>query len=296
MSGARGHRKPRLRVAGQFSYMSVTLRKGPQNVLYLCTNTASMPQEDRRVRTGRHSGSGMQQRKRSRWRGVALCLELLVVQLAPISSGQVLTPPPRLQPTATALAGLDKCGERIATGAPEISSRLRKSSQALWQGLLIGYNKSNKSWAVVPPPKEYVQNLQEEAEWCSKVAETFQSEPARKAQAEKVLANIAYDIELKAADCRSWGMGRLINVKASTVKNGQPDPGWTVSYKWMSASGLNAMDLSFPQESTPTSKALPPGVYAIYATKQVGGATKKSQPIVVTAYDKAEVKCEISVP
>ena len=238
----------------------------------------------------------MEQRKHFRWRGVALCLALLVAGLVSTSSGQVLTPPPRLEPTATALAALDKCGERIATGAPEISSRLRKSSQALWQGLLIGYNKSNKSWAVVPPPKEYVQNLQEEAEWCSKVAETFHSEPARKAQAEKVLAHIAYDIEVKAADCRSWGMGRLINVKASTVKNGQPDPGWTVSYKWMSASGLNSMDLSFPQESTPTSKALPPGVYAIYATKQVGGATKKSQPIVVTAFDKAEVKCEISVP
>ena len=121
--------------------------------------------------------------------------------------------------------------------------------------------------------------LQQEAEWCRKVAEALNTEPARKAQAETVLANIAYDIELKTADCRSWGMGRLIN-----------------SYQWKSASGLNSLDLSFPQESTPTSKALPPGVYAIYATKQVGGTTKKSEPIIVTAFDKAEVKCEISVP
>lgn len=238
----------------------------------------------------------MDQRRSSRWRVVGLCLVLLVGELTPTLLAQVLTPPPRLEPTATALAALQQCGEKIAKSAPEISFRLRKASQALWQGLLIGYNKSNNGWAAVPPPNEYVQDLQEEAEWCGKVAETFHTEPAKKAQAEKVLANIAYDIELKSADCRSWGMGRLISVKASTVKNGQPDPGWTVSYKWMPASGLNAMDLSFPQESTPTSKALPPGVYAIYATKQVSGATKKSQPIVVTAFDKAEVKCEISVP
>jgi hypothetical protein len=233
---------------------------------------------------------------RSRWRPMAFCLAFLVAAWSAPAAAQVLSPPPRLEPTATALADLDKCGESIAKSAPEVSSRLRKSSQALFQGLLIGYNKPNNEWAVVPPPKEYVQDLGQEADWCGKVAKILNNEPVRKKEAEKVLTDIAYDLELKAADCRSWGMGRLITVKASTVKNGQPDPGWTVSYKWMSASGLNAMDLSFPQESTPTSKALPPGVYAIYATKQVGGATQKSQPIVVTAFDKAEVKCEISVP
>ena len=235
-------------------------------------------------------------RTRARSRPVAFCLAFLVAALTVPAAPQVLSPPPRLEPTATALADLGKCGESTAKSAPEISSRLRKSSQELSQGLLIGYNKPNNEWAVVPPPKEYVQDLGEEADWCGKVAKILNNEPARKQQTENVLTDIAYDLELKAADCRSWGMGRLITVKASTVKNGQPDPGWTVSYKWMSASGLNATDLSFPQESTPTSKALPPGVYAIYASKQVGGTTQKSQPIVVTAYDKAEVKCEISVP
>ena len=231
-----------------------------------------------------------------RSRLMTFCVAFLVAALSAPAAAQVLSPPPRLEPTATALADLDKCGESIAKSAPEISSRLRKSSRELSQGLLIGYNKSNNEWAIVPPPKEYVQDLRQEADWCGKVAKILNNEPARQKQTEKVLTDIAYDLELKAADCRSWGMGRLITVKASTVKNGQPDPGWTVSYKWMSASGLNAMDLSFPQESTPTSKALPPGVYAIYASKQVGGTTQKTQPIVVTAFDKAEVKCEISVP
>jgi hypothetical protein len=239
---------------------------------------------------------GNDQPKRFRWWVVTLCSALLVAGLADTGAGQVLTLPPRLEPTAQALAALDKCGAEIKKSAPDVSSRLRKSSAQLSHGLLVGYDKPNNTWALVPPPKEYVEALQQEAEWCHKVAAALNTEPARKAQAEKVLANIAYDIELKAADCRSWGMGRLINIKASTVKNGQPDPGWTVNYQWKSASGLNSLDLSFPQESTPTSKALPPGVYAIYATKQVGGATKKSEPIIVTAFDKAEVKCEISVP
>ncbi len=237
-----------------------------------------------------------EQPKRFRWISVASCCALLVAGLADTAAGQVLSPPPRLEPTALAMAQLDKCGEEIAKSAPEISSRLRMASSALSHGLLIGYNKQDNEWAIVPPPKEYVEDLQQEADWCHKVAEALNTEPAKKAQAEKVLTNIAYDVELKAADCRSWGMGRLIDVQVGTVKNGQPDPGWTVNYQWKSASGLRALDLSFPQVSTPTSKALPPGVYAIYATKQVDGKTEKTEPIVVTAFDKAEVKCEIPVP
>ena len=91
-----------------------------------------------------------------------------------------------------------------------------------------------------------------------------------------MLASIVKDLEIKVKDCKDWGAGRLVTVIANTMKNGQPDPGWTVMYKWISVSGLNAVDLAFPQISTPTSKGVPPGVYSVYATKQVGNSDGKN--------------------
>ena len=233
---------------------------------------------------------------RNCFRCAVFCLALMMFGLVTGSSAQVLTPPPRLAPTAEALGKLEQCGKAIAKSAPQISSKLLESENLLSHGLLIGWNNTSKSWALVPPPKEYVEDLAQEAEWCVKVANALNTQPENKERAEKVLTNIAYDLFVKVEDCRSWGMGRLITVKANTIKNGQPDPGWTVNYKWMSASGLNAVDLSFPQESTPTTKKLPPGMYLIYATKQVGGTTKKTEPITVTAFQKDTVQCDISVP
>ena len=127
-------------------------------------------------------------------------------------------------------------------------------------------------------------------------AHILNTDAAKKDAAEKVLASIAEDLRIKAEDCRVWGAGRLITVVASTLKNGQPDPGWTVMYKWVSVSGLNALDLSFPQVSTPTSTSVPPGVYSIYAQKQVGDTLKKTTPINVSAYHNQKVKCDIQVP
>ncbi len=224
------------------------------------------------------------------------CAAVVMLGLVTVSAAQVLSAPPRLTPTAEALNQLQKCGTEIAKSAPKISSKLLESENLLAHGLLIGWNNPSNEFAAVPPPKEYVQDLAQEAEWCLKVANALNTQPANKERAEKVLTNIAYDLYVKVEDCRAWGMGRLITVKANTVKNGQPDPGWTVNYKWMSSSGLNSVDLSFPQESTPTTKKLPPGMYLIYATKQVGGSVKKTEPITVTAFQKDTVQCDISVP
>ena len=229
------------------------------------------------------------------WWRRACWLALLLGFVAP-SSAQVLSAPPRLAPTAEALGQLQKCGHEIAKSAPKISSKLLESENLLAHGLLIGWNNPTNNFALVPPPNEYVQDLAQEADWCLKVANALNTQPENKERAEKVLTNIAYDLYVKVEDCRSWGMGRLISVKANTVKNGKPDPGWTVNYKWMSSSGLNAVDLQFPQESTPTTKKLPPGLYLIYATKQVGDSLKKTQPITVTAFQKDTVQCDISVP
>ncbi len=230
---------------------------------------------------------------------------------------QVLSPPVQLGPTVAALDALHKCGENISRNARSISDDLLDAQQKLYFGLAKGgyanqfggsgggfgrngyqngeYQRSGE-WLAVPPPKEYVADLQHEAQWCLQVADILNTDPARKEAATQVLASIVKDLEIKVKDCKDWGAGRLVTVIANTMKNGQPDPGWTVMYKWISVSGLNAVDLAFPQISTPTSKGVPPGVYSVYATKQVGNATVKTQPVTVSAFQNQKVKCEITVP
>lgn len=232
---------------------------------------------------------------------------LVLLGLSSLSLAQgYLPPPPALEPTIDALGGIQRCGENIARSSTDISSQLLEAQRQLTYGLLKGgyanaysggggYNRSG-DWSVAPPPKPYVEDLEHEARWCLEVAHILNTDPAKKEAALKVLESIANDLNIKVKDCKKWGAGRLITVIANTVKNGQPDPGWTVMYKWVSVSGLNSSELSFPQISTPTSKAVPPGMYSLYATKQVGGALEKTQPITVSAFQDAKVKCEIPVP
>ncbi len=241
----------------------------------------------------------------------AVCLLLLCG--VPVLRAQVLSPPVQLGPTAAALEGLHKCGQEISHSARDVSDNILDAQQQLFFGLVKGgyadgfgggrggyganggYQRSG-DWLTNPPPKEYVADLQHEASWCLQVADILNNDPSRKEAAKQVLASIAKDLEIKVKDCKDWGAGRLVTVVASTLKNGQPDPGWTVMYKWVSVSGLNAMDLAFPQISTPTSKGVPPGVYSVYATKQVGSTVMKSTPVTVSAFQNQKVKCEIPVP
>ncbi|HME32049.1 MAG TPA: hypothetical protein VKG65_04790 [Terriglobales bacterium] len=261
---------------------------------------------------------GVTRQHKSRTRSHAWVLGFGYVLLVVIAAvlrlpAQVLSPPPRLEPTAIALDEIRQCAKNISSSAPGISSDLLNAQQDLTSGLLkggysnnqatggSGYNrggnyKRNGEWLLVPPPKEYVEALSHEARWCVQVANVLNTQPDKKEAAKQVLASIANDLHIKVVDCRAWGAGRLITVIANTVKDGHPDAGWTVMYKWVSVSGLNSGELSFPQISTPTSKAVPPGVYAVYATKQVGGATKKTEPITVSAFQNEKIKCEIPVP
>jgi hypothetical protein len=238
----------------------------------------------------------------------AFCVLLFVLGAGVSSPAQQSPPPPWLVPTADALDGIKQCGKSIAKSAPDISSKLLDEQRLLTMGILKGgyvssgqgYNRRGNywkdNWVTFPPPKEYVADLSQEATWCVEVANVLNTQPEKKEAATQVLASIANDLHIKVVDCKTWGAGRLITVIANTVKNGQPDEGWTVIYKWVSVSGLNSSELSFPQVSTPTSKALPPGVYSVYATKQVGGTLEKTQPVTVSAFQDAKVKCEIPVP
>jgi len=218
-----------------------------------------------------------------------------------------------MAPTTAALETLHRCGQAISRSDSDISSKILDAQQQLFFGLVKGgyandafsggrgYSNNggyrrNGEWLLTPSPKEYVADLEHEARWCLEVAKILNSDPGRKEAAKQVLASIATDLDIKVKDCKDWGAGRLVTVIASTMKNGQPDPGWTVMYKWVSVSGLNAMDLAFPKVSTPTSQGVPPGVYSVYPTKQVGNTVVKTPPITVSAFQNQKVKCEIPVP
>jgi len=228
------------------------------------------------------------------------------------ASAQVLSPPPHLAPTVAALNALHECSKNAASKAAGIAADIDNAQQQLFSGLAKGgYSNSfgsggggygnggykrNGEWLLVPPPKEYVADLAHEAQWCLAVANVLNTDPTKTEAAKQVLTSIAKDLEIKVKDCKDWGAGRLVTVIASTVKNGQPDPGWTVMYKWVSVSGLNSLELSFPKVSTPTSQGVPPGIYSVYATKQVGSSTVKTTPVTVSAFQEQRVKCEIPVP
>src|SRR5664280_1081155 len=114
----------------------------------------------------------------SGWCCSACCVALVMLVLVVASPAQVLSAPPRLAPTAEALGQLQKCGSAIAKSAPKISSKIIESENLLSHGLLIGWNNPSGQWAVVPPPKEYVQDLAQEAEWCLKVANALNTQPS----------------------------------------------------------------------------------------------------------------------
>ena len=230
------------------------------------------------------------------WCRGARCVFLVVLGLSLLLPAQRIDAPPRLEPTANALSGLQRCGESIARSAPQISSKLLEAQGLLTRGLLIGWNNPSGEFAAVPPPREYVAELAREADWCLKVANVLNTEPAKKTEAENVMISITNDLVMKVEDCRQWGMARMITLVASTLKNGHPDPGWTVVYKWVSVSGLSSTELSFPKISTPTSQVVPPGIYSIYATKQVGDTLMKTEPKTISAFQRDKVQCEIPVP
>ena len=245
---------------------------------------------------GRNDSRRLQPKVRRLWRDPA-CIFLMIATCALTSFAQSIEAPPRLEPTATALTVLQKCGQSVSRSAPQASKDLLQAQTLLTRGLLIGWNNPSGEFAAVPPPKEYVEALQQEAKWCQEAAEILNTDPSAQSRPPKGrwrASPTTCGSRWKTAARGEWA--RLITVVASTLKNGQPDPGWTVMYKWVSVSGLNTAELSFPKESSPTSKAVPPGIYSVYATKQVGDTMKKTEAKTISAFQKDKVQCEIPVP
>ena len=155
-----------------------------------------------------------------------------------------------LAPTRASLDALKAC-----LGASDALATLRK-------GLLWGWPKPGGPPTLrdpapaPPPPPEYSQTLDRDVKACT-LASTLNNEEQRRL----VLTAVQKDIEIKAADCHKFGMGRKVPVTIKTVRGDKMEHGWQVFYKWSCASLLQPEEVRVPNLTSPANVELPPGVY-----------------------------------
>jgi hypothetical protein len=120
------------------------------------------------------------------------------------------------------------------------------------------------------------------------------SGPVRQAE---TLQYVLEDIKLKHADCRQFGMGRLVKLEVRTKKEGEEVKGWQVFYRWIPSRAVGEVrPQPFPALSSPTSVDLPPGAYTIQARKSVEGKELASAEMPVPVGGRKAVTFEVPVP
>ena len=199
---------------------------------------------------------------------------------------------PDLGPTRDTLAHLEKC---LGAGNEAIAK--------LSQGLLSGWGSRWSNGpnplppppplerAVEPPPLEYLASLQADLEACELAKK--QSDPALR---QAILDEVIQDISVKANDCEKSGMGRLIQVRVSTMRGPTAENGWVVFWRWMPAGPLQTVETSMPSLTSPASKQLPPGTYAFRAEKRVSATQLLStETRVIIVGGEQTIECPLAI-
>jgi hypothetical protein len=225
-----------------------------------------------------------------------------------------------LQPVKTAFLSIDRCRVQLPDGA--LKEKFTEAESRLAEGLLIGwgehsswqatrrqggysgdislpfaalasrYVSSPSDWVSEPPPL-YLQSLQNDAEVCNGAV----SGTLNATRSSSILQVVIADLIVKAKDCISEGMGRLIGIQISTKRGNIPDPGWTVYYKWVSVSDIPTAETPFQTSSTPAKDKLPPGIYQLRAEKSLPGSSDVlHSEVKMVPLDAAHDKCELQVP
>jgi hypothetical protein len=104
---------------------------------------------------------------------------------------------------------------------------------------------------------------------------------ARDARAAQVLVGLRHDLDLAVDDCRNnpLGMGTVRTVNIQTLRDGVPESGWQVFFKFKILELFPEVPAQpFPNLSSPATWKLPPGNYLIYAQKR----KQTSQPMPIT--------------
>lgn len=183
-----------------------------------------------------------------------------------------------------------------------LPAQYKPTIDKLSKGLL--YNWKTDGRRVPPPPAEYLAALDAEIDACraatpkkmpndQAVADSRPAADVRKTQ--DGFATIAHDLEIKTADCRSFGMGRLVPVEVKTLLNGAPSNGWQVFYRWAGSSGLARREIPFANLTSPARATLPPGIYLIRVQKQGQPTLAKAPDPVTLVVGKAEVS-RVEIP
>ena len=111
-----------------------------------------------------------------------------------------------------------------------------------------------------------------------------------------MLASIANDLHIKVADCRKWGAGTTDyghrEYRQEWSAGRRMDGDVQVGVRQRTQFGGTV----FPADQHADLEGGAARMYSVYATKQVGDTLKKTEPITVSAFQDAKVKCEIPVP
>jgi hypothetical protein len=194
-------------------------------------------------------------------------------------------PADKLAPTRAKLDALQVC-----LGSTSALSTLRK-------GLLWGWPKPGSAPSLQspppapPPPADYLDSLDRDVQACD-FASTLQDPDQRR----EVLSAVAKDIEIKAADCRGFGMGRKVPVTIRTLRGTTAENGWQVFYKWSCASLLQPEEVRVPNLTSPANVDLPPGEYFFRAEKKnSAGQVQSIAPVKIVVGSAAAVPLELAV-
>lgn len=217
---------------------------------------------------------------------VLFALTAAICSVALTQRGFAKDPVDPLAPTRARLDALQTC-----LGPSDALSTLRK-------GLLWGWPKQDAAPSLKgpqpapPPPAEYLQTLDRDQQVCD-LASRIQDPDQRRL----VLAAVQKDIEIKADDCRKFGMGRKVPVTIRTLRGTAVEHGWQVFYKWSCSSLLQPEEVRVPNLTSPANVDLPPGVYSVRAEKRTSSIQAETiAAVTVVVGSVASVPIELAIP
>jgi len=188
-----------------------------------------------------------------------------------------------------ALSQPERAGPRLNALQSCLPEKYGAELNKLRNGLL--WNWKPIGGEMPPPPAAYLASMDQDIQACNIAAKL--TDPAAK---DAIYSVIAKDIEIKTADCRKFGMGRMVPVHVKTLLAGAPSHGWQVFYKWVGSSLLQGKEIPFQTLTSPATAELPPGMYAIRVEK-TGAPTlgKAAPPVTIVVGSEATKEVEIPV-
>ena len=158
------------------------------------------------------------------------------------------------------------------------------------------------SWGRVPPeqalarmPPAYRDHLLAATDACERARR--QALTAEKPIDRDALVAFARDVEVKLSDCRNFKMGRMVPVQITVMKDGVPESGWSIFYKWLPGSAAtNVLELSFPAPTPGAVRDLPAGMYMVRGERSSNGSTIRTAALPLPVGGKTKVVFSISAP